>query len=153
MCDIVQNFFLAKTRSVRIADGWNPALKTFEHEDFFIQMKLSCLKVAVCPTVTAYHGTEAHPWIGYREKRDQAFQVAIWYHIKYGINYYTLCKKTTDVLQCKKIAYSFYVQYSLICTHVILIKVDQLWAQIIVICIPSHNTNCFIYKTGLNICR
>lgn len=107
MCDIVQNFFLAKTSSVRTAGGWNSALKTFEHEDFFIQMKLSCLKVAVCPMVTAYHSAEPHSWIGYREKRDQAFQIAIWYRIKYGINYYTLCKKTSDVLYCKKIAYSF----------------------------------------------
>lgn len=45
-CDMVLNFFIAKTEAVRQkVGGWNPALKSGEHEEFFFAARSSGLLV------------------------------------------------------------------------------------------------------------
>lgn len=45
LCDIVGNFFIARTESVRQMGGWDQRLKVGEHEDFFIRAKDANLRV------------------------------------------------------------------------------------------------------------
>lgn len=46
ICDLVNNFFIARTESVRKMGGWDAELKMGEHEDFFYRAKQHKLKVA-----------------------------------------------------------------------------------------------------------
>ena len=64
-CDIVRNFFLAKTE-VLIENPWDDELKVAEHEDFFIRLKQNTFyKVVWTPDIQA-------KYIGIREgKYDQ----------------------------------------------------------------------------------
>jgi len=55
LCDIVENFFLAKADSVRCINGWDDRLKIGEHEDFFIRAKMAGLKVAYTRRVSVDH--------------------------------------------------------------------------------------------------
>lgn len=45
-CDLVNNFFIAKTESVKRIGGWDKDLKLGEHEDFFLRARINNLKVA-----------------------------------------------------------------------------------------------------------
>lgn len=45
ICDLIHNFFLARTDKVKAFEGWNPILKGGEHQNFFIRAKLAGLKV------------------------------------------------------------------------------------------------------------
>lgn len=46
LCDLVNNFFLAKTDAIKSMGGWDKSLKMGEHEDFFLRAKQSGIKVA-----------------------------------------------------------------------------------------------------------
>ncbi len=48
-CDLVNNFFLAKTDAIKKMGGWDPQLKLGEHEDFFFRAKKAGLAVAYLP--------------------------------------------------------------------------------------------------------
>ena len=45
-CDIVNNFFIARTDAILALGGWDADLKTVEHVDFFLRGKAQNLRVA-----------------------------------------------------------------------------------------------------------
>jgi GT2 family glycosyltransferase len=55
LCDLVNNFFVAKTSSVLNIGGWDNVLKMGEHEDFFLRAKKMGLKVAYLPGFATAH--------------------------------------------------------------------------------------------------
>ena len=55
VCDLVHNFFLAKTKRVKAMGGWDERLKIAEHADFFIQTKQAGLKVGYTPRSKVNH--------------------------------------------------------------------------------------------------
>lgn len=55
LCDIVGNFFIARTDSVRKTGGWDKRLKVGEHEDFFIRAKHANLRVGFTKTCKVDH--------------------------------------------------------------------------------------------------
>lgn len=85
-CDLVNNFFLAKTSSVKTLNGWDPLLKLGEHEDFFLRAKQNNLKVAYL----SGFGTRHYPIIkaGYKEFRIRALQYKKNFVIKHGFKKY-----------------------------------------------------------------
>ncbi|MEM1325249.1 MAG: glycosyltransferase [Bacteroidota bacterium] len=55
-CDVVLNFFIAKTESIRSRNiYWDNALKTQEHEAFFYEAKLNNLAVGVTKSISVEH--------------------------------------------------------------------------------------------------
>ena len=54
-CDLVHQFFLARTEAIRATGGWDDRLKTADHTDFFLRMKNAGLKVGFTPTVAVMH--------------------------------------------------------------------------------------------------
>ena len=56
-CDLVLNFFIARTAAVRdVAGGWKPELKSIrEHWKFFYQCEKAGLKVSFADQFSAYH--------------------------------------------------------------------------------------------------
>lgn len=54
-CDIVNNLFIGKTRSVKAMNGWDEEFKVGEHEDFFYRAKLHGLKVALLNDFAVAH--------------------------------------------------------------------------------------------------
>lgn len=54
-CDLVHNFFLARTESVRSIGGWDNQLKIAEHADFFIRAKVAGMKVGYTPHIRVDH--------------------------------------------------------------------------------------------------
>ena len=48
-CQIMDNFFVVRTRDVLEVGGWSPELKVQEHKDFFLRMKAGQKKVVFCP--------------------------------------------------------------------------------------------------------
>ena len=67
-CDLVHQFFLARTAKVRATGGWDERLKTADHTDFFLRMKNHGLKVGFTPLVAALHQDVA----GERDSADYA---------------------------------------------------------------------------------
>jgi GT2 family glycosyltransferase len=58
-CDLVNNFFIARTGRVKAFGGWDKDLKMGEHEDFFLRAKQHGLKVAFSNGL----GTRHYPFI------------------------------------------------------------------------------------------
>lgn len=54
-CDLVHQFFIAKTETVRQMGGWDDRLKTADHADFFIRVKQAQLKVGYTPGARVDH--------------------------------------------------------------------------------------------------
>jgi GT2 family glycosyltransferase len=54
-CDLVHQFFLARTDALRGTGGWDDRLKTADHTDFFLRIKSAGLKVGFTPLVTVNH--------------------------------------------------------------------------------------------------
>jgi glycosyltransferase involved in cell wall biosynthesis len=67
-CDLVHQFFLARTAKVRATGGWDERLKTADHTDFFLRMKNHRLKVGFTPLAAAMHQDVA----GERDSADYA---------------------------------------------------------------------------------
>ncbi|MEG7523834.1 MAG: hypothetical protein M3H12_12145, partial [Chromatiales bacterium] len=55
VADRVKNFFLADRHAVLAAGSWDTSRPFFEHEDFFIQMRRSGVRVAVCTDMNIRH--------------------------------------------------------------------------------------------------
>jgi GT2 family glycosyltransferase len=66
-CDMVENFFVARTARVRELGGWDPRLKIAEHSEFFIRAKKLGLKVGYTPLASVDH-VHIH-----RERRSQNY--------------------------------------------------------------------------------
>ena len=54
-CDLVHQFFIAKTEPVQQMGGWDDRLKTADHADFFIRAKQAQLKVGYTPLARVDH--------------------------------------------------------------------------------------------------
>ena len=57
-CDMVHNFFVARTDKVRAIGGWDPELKNDEREEFFVRAHRHGLRVGIVPEVTARYWNE-----------------------------------------------------------------------------------------------
>lgn len=57
-CEIVHNFFVARTEQVLAAGGWDEALKLHEHTEFFYRLSQQDWRVAYVPSVVAKHWRE-----------------------------------------------------------------------------------------------
>jgi len=57
-CDMVHNFFVARTEKVRSMGGWDPELKNDEREEFFVRAHRQGLRVGIVPEVTARYWNE-----------------------------------------------------------------------------------------------
>jgi len=55
VCDVVENFFLARTQRVRELGGWDERLKVAEHHDFFLRAQRAGLKVGYTPLASVDH--------------------------------------------------------------------------------------------------
>ena len=55
VCDVVENFFLARTQRVRELGGWDERLKLAEHLDFFQRAQRARLKVGYTPLAAVDH--------------------------------------------------------------------------------------------------
>lgn len=73
--DICHQFFVANTDVLRRAGGWEPALKTEEHEDFFLNLQQHGVRVWNVPEAAITHWNDRPA--GYKEfrKRDYRPQV------------------------------------------------------------------------------
>ena len=52
-CDLVQNFYVARTAKVRNLGGWDPELENDEREEFFVRAQRQGLRVGLAPDVVA----------------------------------------------------------------------------------------------------
>ena len=57
-CELILNFFIARTDSIRRMGGWDPDLKVAEHTDFFLRCKKANVHVGYTPTVIINHSQE-----------------------------------------------------------------------------------------------
>lgn len=55
LCDIVPNFFVARTEQILDIGGWDEDLKLQEHEEFFVRTKRHGLRIGFCPGVRIDH--------------------------------------------------------------------------------------------------
>lgn len=55
ICDIVPQFFIAETHPVLDLGGWDPRLKTNDHQEFFVKLQRHGFRVGYCPTVSLLH--------------------------------------------------------------------------------------------------
>ena len=60
-CDLVHNFFVARTKEIRAIGGWDTRLKLHEHEDFFLRTQQAEMHIAYCPEVIAEHWNASTP--------------------------------------------------------------------------------------------
>uniref|UniRef100_UPI0025C11411 glycosyltransferase family 2 protein n=1 Tax=Halodesulfovibrio sp. TaxID=1912772 RepID=UPI0025C11411 len=80
--DIVLNFFMARTESIRRV-GWDPELRLGEHKDFFIRAKEHGLKCTVLDNVSIFHFPEQSD--DYAEYRNRARAYEMLAFKKHGI--------------------------------------------------------------------
>jgi GT2 family glycosyltransferase len=75
LCDIVHNFFVARTDTIRALGGWDPELHINEHEEFFVRAKRNGLRVGYQPEVLILHWASRPA--GYNKFRNRSYhQVA-----------------------------------------------------------------------------
>ena len=76
VCDLIHNFFIARTEKVKAYGGSNPILKGGEHQNFFIRAKLNGLKVATTRQCGVVHDRWSPPPAVFKTLRDRgaAFQ-------------------------------------------------------------------------------
>ena len=68
-CDLVNNFFIGRTASIRKMDAWDENLKVGEHEDFFLRAKLNGLRTAFLPGFVIKHYPVADKnYLAFRER-------------------------------------------------------------------------------------
>jgi hypothetical protein len=72
-CDLVANFFVARTTAVRDRlNGWDNELKVSEHVEFFLRAKQRGLRVAYAPSVSVNHGHQTSTdYRRFRERRSE----------------------------------------------------------------------------------
>ncbi len=74
-CDLVPDFFVARSAKVRAMGGWDPELPQGEREEFFVRAHHHGLRVGICPEVTIWRWTErpqGHEQLRPRDLRDLA---------------------------------------------------------------------------------
>jgi glycosyltransferase involved in cell wall biosynthesis len=71
LCDVVHNFFVARTADVLELGGWDEELKLNEHVEFFVRLRRAQRRVAYCAHVVALHWKERHE--NYTCYRDRDF--------------------------------------------------------------------------------
>ena len=54
-CDLVHNFFIARTSKIRAVGGWDADLMLDEHEEFFLRAQRFGVRVGFCADVVAWH--------------------------------------------------------------------------------------------------
>jgi beta-1,4-N-acetylgalactosaminyltransferase 2 len=87
-CDLVENFFIARTQRVRQIGGWDDRLKVSEHAEFFMRAQRAGLKVGYTPLAAVDH-VHIHPerasqnYAPFRSHRQEEFR-RIWVET-YGI--------------------------------------------------------------------
>ncbi len=59
-CDLVHNFYVARTAKVRNLGGWDPELENDEREEFFVRGQRQGLRVGLAPEVVASLWNEPH---------------------------------------------------------------------------------------------
>jgi len=74
ICDLVHNFFIARTEKVKMFGGWNATLKGGEHHNFFIRAKLNGLKVATTRHCGVVHDRWSKPSELYKQLRDRGLE-------------------------------------------------------------------------------
>lgn len=86
-CDVVNNFFLARTAAVSSVGGWDAELKVGEHEDFFYRVRNAGLKVAYMRGF----GVKHYPAIrsNYRLYRLRSVEFKKRFASKHGFSRYT----------------------------------------------------------------
>lgn len=57
-CDLVGNFYVARTGKVRSLGGWDPELRDDEREEFFVRAQRHGLRVGLAPEATIWHWHE-----------------------------------------------------------------------------------------------
>lgn len=57
-CDLVGDFYVARTNKVRTMGGWDPELRDDERSEFFVRAQRHGLRVGVVPEVTAWRWQE-----------------------------------------------------------------------------------------------
>lgn len=68
-CDLVHNFFVARTADVLSLGGWDEELKLNEHVEFFVRAYRGGMRVAYFPDVIVRHWMERNPdYTPYRER-------------------------------------------------------------------------------------
>ncbi len=93
VCDMVTNFFVAKTESIRSVGGWDPELKIQEHEEFFIRLKKNNFNIAYCPQVLINHWHDRN-WFYRKFRRRSLMFLGM---RKHGFRWFTeLSGKTHD---------------------------------------------------------
>jgi GT2 family glycosyltransferase len=70
-CDVVHNFFVARTAEVLDLGGWDEQLKLNEHVEFFVRAHRAGKRVAYCPDVVARHWRDRDA--NYTPYRDRDF--------------------------------------------------------------------------------
>jgi GT2 family glycosyltransferase len=55
LCDVVHNFFVARTADVLNLGGWDEELKLNEHVEFFVRARRQGMRVAYCRDIIARH--------------------------------------------------------------------------------------------------
>jgi hypothetical protein len=85
-CELVNNFFIARTSRVKESGGWDADLKVGEHEDFFYRLKKTGLKIAYLPGFATSH----YPVISsnYKEYRIRALEFKKLFVKKQGFSSY-----------------------------------------------------------------
>jgi len=88
VCDLVENFFIARTDRVRELGGWDDRLKVSEHADFFIRAQRAGFKVGYTPLAAVDHvhihrERASQYYAPYRTRRQEEFR-RIWAE-SYGI--------------------------------------------------------------------
>jgi len=71
LCDVVHNFFVARTADALALGGWDEELKLNEHVEFFVRLYRKLKRVAYCPDVIARHWSVRHA--NYTPFRDRDF--------------------------------------------------------------------------------
>lgn len=58
-CDLVGNFYVARTNKVRTIGGWDPELRDDEREEFFVRAQRHGLRVGLAPETSIWQWHEA----------------------------------------------------------------------------------------------
>ena len=85
-CDLVNNFFIGRTASIRKIGGWDENLKVGEHEDFFLRAKLDRLRTAFLPGFIIKHYPVSDK--NYLAFRERAVEFKTQFIQKFGFNSY-----------------------------------------------------------------
>lgn len=73
-CDLVHNFYVARTDRIRAMGGWDPDLKLDEQEEFFFRARQFNLRIGMCPEIKARHWGPRRSSSQYTEYRSRCYK-------------------------------------------------------------------------------